>query len=477
MFKAATWFFQAVALCLTANAAAPLPPQLKPSPAFNLLKPHIARALASASRPFDRSHPDFSSLDDLFAPASLIGIGQHTHGTKEIFQAQADLFIYLVEKHGVRTLLWEDSWGKVAPINDYIQGKQSDLGPLAMDLMRAWRTLEVGNLFRWMRKWNGDHPGDPVDLIGIDIQWCSERTFVALCALLPPDELPKWATTLQKAKAAVLPPSGSPVPTLDDLVVAQAGMEELVRHAEAQVCQRPDKDWLPGILAGRSIVGALQLKVASTYTDHDQIGKTIGTSMPSSAAGLIRDVGMATNVLTLMDNFPKRKFAIFAHSLHVIKDTSIDSYFSMGSILAQTFQDPDDPDSRKPTGTFCTVAFGTRRGTVLAHSQSEVLAAMKVGQPGRYKVNAIPAVIPNSLEGILGRIGKGKDLLVDMRRTDGWLDQPIWTFMTGATMATDHETDASVNMAYNYASGPLGRMFDAYVFLDQTQATTLLATF
>ena len=462
---------QAVGLSMFAQ-----PSKRTPSPAFALVQPHLAKALRAASKPFNRAHPDFSSLDGLFRPAKLIGLGQNTHGTKQIFQAQADLWIYLVAKHGVRTLLWEDSWGNVAPINDYIQGTATDLGPLAKNLMRPWRTKEVGDLFHWMRNWNLAHPTDRVDLLGIDIQSCSERTFKDLGELISKDEDPKWKELLTNARVAALP-LGTVYVALDDTVAALAGAEQLVRHVEAMVCSQPDKAWLPGLIAGRSIVGALQMKVGSAYLEHTQVGKTIGISMPSSAVGLIRDSAMATNVLTLMDNQPTRKFAIFAHSFHLSKDTIIDCNLSMGTILAQAFQDTDDPDGYKPEGTFCTIAIGTRCGSVLAMSESEVQAFRRGGPLPMYKANTIPKLLFDSLEWMLGRIGKGKDMLVNLHKTNGWLNYPLSLFTTGSTMATANESGFLVDEDYNYASGPVARMFDAVVFLDKTEASTTLDAF
>jgi len=476
--KPANFLLPILGLALMAGSPSDhAPDKLRPTAAFRAMEPRMLAALRSASKPFDRTRPDFSSLDATFQKARIIGLGQETHGSREIFKAQADLFAYLVEKHGVRVLLWEDSYGALAPLNDFVQGKAADMGDGAAQLMRPWRTQEVGDLFRWMRTWNQNHPQDSVELIGIDIQDGHARTFRDITAFLPEEERGRWADVLQRCQAILNPSKDSEPIALDGLLQALAGAEALNRRVEVLACARRNGDWLHPLLAARCIVGALKFKTVEAYQDRAALGKQMPVPSSGTLGELTRDSGMAMNVLAVLEARPAKKIAIFAHAGHVAKDGNVDASFSMGSMLARSFRNPDFPEDWKPEGSYCAVAMAPFTGSVLAISESAYRAAAKAGTRSEYKAHPLPPMVSHSLEGLLGRLGKGRDLIVDFHRTSGWLDLPMHSFLTGATMATEHESDPTVDAAFNYYVGAPARLYDAFILLNRTEATRILDRF
>lgn len=456
-----------------AGAPAPVPAKLIATPAARALRARQRTVLAAAARAYDRTNPDFSPLDPAFQAARLVGLGQSTHGSREIFRAQADLFKYLVARHGYRVLLWEDSFGPMAAVDDYVQGRTADLAPLAARLLGCWRTQETGDLFRWMRAWNEAHPQDRVRLLGIDLQKVDDRAVQDLRAALPPGDRALWEPALDQALAA----AREMAPSLETLEAGQAQARTLVRRLETLACRRTDKDWLPALLAARSLEGCLVLEAASGRSDSDRFGQDVAAPTSAALATLRRDLGMAENILALLRHLPGTRFAVFAHNLHISRDACVGANLAFGAFLAESFSDPDGPWGRRGRDLYCAVGIGTRRGTVLSRSQSKLLAQMRGGPRETYGAHPLPPAVPGSLEGLLGAVGRGRDLLVDLRRTGGWLDLPMPMYVTGSTMATGDEPDPSVDAGFNYATLPPARAFDAYLFLDRTEATAQLKRF
>lgn len=116
-------------------------------------------------RAFDNKIPD---------SVQLIGLGEFTHGGHEVFQVKAKMVQFLVEKKGVRTVLFEYPNAALSVVNFYLQERRLR----GEDTLRWICLRQFGNsimdhslldLVVWMKQYNLGHPDNMVALKGVDI--------------------------------------------------------------------------------------------------------------------------------------------------------------------------------------------------------------------------------------------------------------------------------------------------------------------
>lgn len=122
-----------------------------------------------------------AAILQLAAGATILGLGESTHGTAEFFQLKARLIRLLVERAGVRTIAFEASWERAAAVDRFLTNGEGDPRAVVQGLgFWTWSTEEVAALVEWMRQFNLGRPGtDQVRFAGFDPQftasWDLER--------------------------------------------------------------------------------------------------------------------------------------------------------------------------------------------------------------------------------------------------------------------------------------------------------------
>lgn len=122
------------------------------------------------------------ALDSLSArmkSAELVGLGEVSHGSSEIFTVKAQLVKFLVEKMNFRQILFELDDPSLRPLNEYLKDRSStDKKQLDSIFDRGFNFAEGGailnnqkfkELILWLKDFNILHPDDVVSLRGIDI--------------------------------------------------------------------------------------------------------------------------------------------------------------------------------------------------------------------------------------------------------------------------------------------------------------------
>lgn len=104
----------------------------------------------------------------------LVGLGEVTHGGHEIAEFKTKTVQYLINDKGFRLFLFEYPNSALSVLNYYLTAKNHS----SMDTTRALSVEAFQNsildesipdLFVWIKKFNLEHPEDPVILKGIDI--------------------------------------------------------------------------------------------------------------------------------------------------------------------------------------------------------------------------------------------------------------------------------------------------------------------
>ena len=440
-----------------------IPAEYRLTEAKSYIAGKVLESVRANTTGFSRKAPDFSFMDGAIGKAQVIGIGQQTHGSREVFKAQADLFMDLVSRHGVRLLLLEDGFDAVAIADDYIHGKAVDIKAMTQGLQTPWRVREMGNLLGAMRKWNGEHPKDQVDIIGIDYQTSSvTRAIDAAMVSVPSGRLKQWGG-FQKSMSRFMTgmwPREWAAFNLDDMTAARADADRFLRMIELNSTVMGPQERLKALLGARAVLGGLDARIAILKASKARVGKDVPVPMVYRLSA--RDTFMAADVMIFMDLFPKAKCAVWAHSLHTGKESST-GWQPMGSMVV----------TEKGEDSWCNVGIGTRCGTVLAVDSREW---SKIGSQnpaaGFYKTYEYPEPIVGTLEGMIHQAKEG-DAVCDLKksRPEGWLDMPCNTYMLGATINPDDPFED------RYFECRPSKFFDFYILLDKTSSTKILHSF
>ena len=94
----------------------------------------------------DPSSPqdDLVVLDEIVTNAKIVGLGEPTHGQKEINQLRDRITRYLIEHQGFRVVAMEDSAIRCRIVNDFIvHGQSTAIGALSSQSFWTWKTREV----------------------------------------------------------------------------------------------------------------------------------------------------------------------------------------------------------------------------------------------------------------------------------------------------------------------------------------------
>lgn len=129
--------------------------------------------------------------------ARIIGLGEPTHGTAEVFQLKHCAVQRLVKDGSVQHIVFEMSVGEGADLNDYIAGRRSDLHAILNGLpLWMFKTADFADLLQWLRTHN-DAAAKPVQVHGMEAQYADRSARHALAYLRVQD--PALADSLAKA--------------------------------------------------------------------------------------------------------------------------------------------------------------------------------------------------------------------------------------------------------------------------------------
>ncbi len=118
---------------------------------------------------------DLEAFGAMVGDARVVGLGEPTHGSREVFQLKHRLVEYLAERKGFSVFAIEASAPDTEHVNRYVlEGVGDSRDVIARMGFWTWHTQEVHDLVVWMRAWNleRERAGDPRRLTfrGFDMQ-------------------------------------------------------------------------------------------------------------------------------------------------------------------------------------------------------------------------------------------------------------------------------------------------------------------
>jgi len=263
---------------------------------------------------------DLAPLAPLVAPARVVGLGECTHGTHEVFQLKHRLLEYLVTQQGFTTLALEVDYGWGEILNEYIQtGAGDSLTVRKAAGFTLWDTTEFWDMVEWMRAYNQQHTAK-IRYMGIDMQDARPNLL-----RLEHFANQRADTVLQRR--------------VRNLRAYYAALDQASADTKQRIVRLSDE-----------LVQHLQAAAApAAMQQHEQVLRQRAGILQAANGITMRDKAMATNLAWLLRQEPTAKVVVWAHNLHIQRDKS---YPLMGQYL-----------SKQLGPAYVAVGFATGHGT------------------------------------------------------------------------------------------------------------------
>ncbi len=356
---------------------------------------------------------DLRPLEQLFAGVRVIGLGEATHGSHEIFALKHRLIEFLVARMGFTLVAMEGSVVVTETLNEYVAGRLDRDIALAALKPGGWitDTQELVALLDWMRTHNASVPESRrVQLAGLDPQ-VNAAAIDFLRTLVPAAFQPllegmraQDLNSIQFARTEVSQEMLHGLRRLLAYLVANEG--DLVRRTSAA-------EYLRAVHSAR-----LLLQFGEFNSSIPQ-----GASLPPGEGGT-RDQYMADHLLRALQSMPpETRAVVWAHNSHVA--------------ARQTGSFP-------PMGGFLRGAFGAQYyALATTFDRGAFQAQVPRVTPPEVREFTVPAAEKGSVDWFLARATDGV-AIVDLRRDPPsderitrWLQTPHPMHWVGAIFSAD----------------------------------------
>jgi erythromycin esterase len=401
------------------------------------------RALARPLRESDDLEPLLKRIGN----ARYVLLGEASHGTSEYYTWRTRLSQRLIAEHGFSFIAVEGDWPDCYRVNRYVKGVP-DAGDSAREVLHAferwptwmWANEEVVALAEWLRGHNQHRPQEQkTGFFGLDVYSLWDSLYQAMGYLRK-----SAPSSLAAARQAFrcFEPYG----------------EDVQQYARATSwLDESCEDEVVGLLAEVRRAGhnyrddgreaqfnaeqnALVVKNAEHYY------RTMVRGGPDSWN--LRDSHM-TETLERLIRFhgPDARGIVWEHNTHIgdarFTDMAEDGMFNVGQLVRE----------RHGRDGVVLVGFGSYKGSVIAGREWEAPMERLPVPPAR----------EGSWEDILHRALKGDGLLIFAGDEQGPLERPRGHRAIGVVYHPEYERG-------NYVPTVLPRRYDAFLYLDQTQA-------
>ncbi len=365
----------------------------------------LQKGIAANLRKVSAGGQDIDNIArDLYARYRIIGVGEATHGTSEIFAMRTELLKSLA-KLGLRSLVIELNMAGAEYLDDFVCGRVKGT-PSTLEVMQnsglygVWMTSEIADLFVWIRDFNMNHPQDQIRIFGIDPQFASANRLLSLLEAKIPSFDVKGARTRDTSFASEIynfefslmaPVVKSPGPELDKLLADRQQFLAEIRLAIANLTlhereRKVAELELRGLEQDCSLEREVSLAAAKIVHSPMEI-------LAMRGSDTMRDRYMAENLRFIEKFFIKgdARIMIWAHSGHLSRGPLIDdtncTHLPLGNYLASWYGD-----------NYHVLNITTGSGTVRAFD------TYNLTQESTMK--ALPVNIDRqSIEGLISRIG------------------------------------------------------------------------
>lgn len=359
---------------------------------------------------------DLNVLDGMIGTSKVVGLGEYTHGTSEIYKMKHRLVRYLAEQCGFATFAIESNFPEGFRMNDYTVRGVGDPKQLIRGMyVWPWMTDEMLGLVEWMREYNASEP--KITFAGVDMQM---HTTLMQNLLQQIEDCPEAyrVTRLISDKLQQIYPR--PYQINEELAQEiDADLKKLVLMAEIQALPSERKE------------------CAIQYIDllHQFLSQTEDIDW--------RDRGMAKNTEWLLERHPETKILLWAHNQHInLKEGMTSMSHPSGYFLKKKLNDD-----------YLAIGFMCYEGEFTAWQ-------------GKLKACALPAPSPGTLEYVLEQLDE-PIFLLDLKRMReeqspaiSWIDDLEYREI-GATSDPFYKKDIS-------------KSFDCLIYIRNSSASHIM---
>jgi erythromycin esterase-like protein/predicted phosphoribosyltransferase len=139
-------------------------PLREPTPGPGLRPAPLPQAIAHAAQPLTGQPADYDRLLDEIGDASLVLIGESTHGSTEFYRERATITQRLITERGFHAVAAEADWPDAFRVNRFVRGTGEDttadeaLGGFRRFPQWMWRNTVVREFADWLRDYNRHQP-------------------------------------------------------------------------------------------------------------------------------------------------------------------------------------------------------------------------------------------------------------------------------------------------------------------------------
>jgi erythromycin esterase len=374
-----------------------------------------------------RTTPDLSAVSAIAGRARVVGLGEATHGSRELGDLRLALTRRLIENDGYRVVAIEASADYLAALAPYVAGETAVPGVRESGWIgrRAVRELAA-----WLHDWNAKHPTDRVRLAGVDAQEnAASRQAVDVLLEQAYDEklIDRWNVARKEIAAA-----DEQTPVFGDSSISAETRQFLFDLVSRLALDAPVLRARFGASSDRALEGAQNLAAFADF---------------NSGAGQSRDWYMAAGVLrALEESGPSAKAVFWAHNAHIAARTR-----TSGAVLR--------------TALGCAYA-----PIALTFGEGAFVAQIPNDPEARLKISSLPAATDDSIEGAIAPLSAGKTVIaswpcgVDPATAPAWLRVPRAMHWVGGLWAPDSVVRAG------YRAFDVLHDFDALVYVPRVSA-------
>ncbi|MFD9334485.1 erythromycin esterase family protein [Streptomyces sp. NPDC060028] len=400
--------------------------------------PSPVSALERGAHPLRTTDPQ-GSLDDLrplgrmVKDARVVGLGEATHSSHEFFTMKHRVFRYLVEEQGFRSFALEGSWSTGLRLNDYVLSGTGDPEQIMREEFQSsyvfWNTTEYLDLLHWMRAYNIQHPGDPVQFMGDDFGYAGPELYdkvTAYVAKAHPALLPRFTELYRGLRPETTPEAHMAAYPQRPLAERKEIADRTGRALELLKQQPPGAgsdtkayDWA---LQHATAIDQTARGYAFDYDDPRQAAQSMG----------YRDLIMADNV-DWWQKHTGNKVVLAAHNAHVALRT------------------PDPAHYPVMQGTHLRDKLG--KNYVSIGSTFDQGSFNAFGEDGRLRPFTVGPAKPGSNEYTLDKV-RHRDYVLDLRTTPpaarSWLATARPTWIIGGSYPGQNGSEFQIALAQSH---------------------------
>lgn len=383
--------------------------------------------------------------------ATVVQLGEASHGTHEYYTWRAEISKRLVTEKGFSFIAVEGDWPDCYELNRYVKHYNSPhhSAKAVLQTLERWPTWmwaneEVADFIEWLRQYNQDKLVEQrVGFYGLDVYslWASMHAVVDYLQTVDPAA----ARNVSQAYRCFDPYGGDSTAYAYDTAFTPGKCEdEVVAALELLVRKTPDypDDHEASFNAEQN---------ARVARNAEQYYRTM--TRGSAASWNVRDRHMHETLDLLLQRRDDTKAIVWAHNTHIgdarATDMAAEGMVNIGQLARESYG----------PANVVLVGFGSYEGSVIAGKYWD---APMQSMP-------VPAAKSGSFESLLHNSG-GDNLLV-MNQAD--LPQSFWQPLDHRAIGVVY--DPKYEKFGNYVPSVIPERYDAFIYLDKTTALDPLA--